>query len=466
MNRYRFSQGLRMSALFVITTTAQWASAQEPTPIGISGKTGGASSQYRPNASPTSPTTDSTGMGQLPTLPSSTTSPGTSTNDATANSVEGALSTSNAAPTSTPATNPLDSALSTNALGSGDAHTAFVNPTMLGDAPASRFRLLTPSIRSFATLPTPTPPAPGHPSPNNVPQGAIQSIRGIKISENQSPLPQDRVFFSFNYFNNIGSIYNKRDNNGVNQLTAYQYTLGFEKTFLQGDASFGFRAPINVLTVDSNQIRNNGTFNSVGSLNFFVKKILADTTWSDGRRFVLTGGLNLTMPTGPRSFAGAPNVYGLRSTFIQPFVGYYYADKKFYFQGFTAIETPVGTGDKDVTFFYEDLNVGYYLLDRRTDESKFLRAIIPAFETHINIPLNHSGYKPYTEDPVSTPPVVNFTYTVNFLFNSRSLLTFGYVSPVTGPRMFSGEAVVQFNYFFGGRRAGLTGTPAVPLAGN
>ena len=34
------------------------------------------------------------------------------------------------------------------------------------------------------------------------------SVRGFKIADNMSPVPQDRVFFSFNYFNDVNSTLN------------------------------------------------------------------------------------------------------------------------------------------------------------------------------------------------------------------------------------------------------------------
>ena len=50
-------------------------------------------------------------------------------------------------------------------------------------------------VRPFATPPTPPPlPPPGRAS------SFVASVRGLKISENQSPNPQDRVFYTFNYF--------------------------------------------------------------------------------------------------------------------------------------------------------------------------------------------------------------------------------------------------------------------------
>ena len=50
-------------------------------------------------------------------------------------------------------------------------------------------------IHRMAVPPTPPPlPSPGKAS------SFVAAVRGVKISENQSPNPQDRVFYSFNFF--------------------------------------------------------------------------------------------------------------------------------------------------------------------------------------------------------------------------------------------------------------------------
>jgi hypothetical protein len=93
-----------------------------------------------------------------------------------------------------------------------------------------------------------------------------------------------------------------------------------------------------------------------------------------------------------------------------------------------------------------------YFLLRRTDFESWLTAVAPTFEVHVNTPLTHRD--PFNRnDPGGVPDVVNLTYGLNFEFNHRSVLTFGLVTPVTGPRPFDFEALILFNFHFGGTRA-------------
>jgi len=66
----------------------------------------------------------------------------------------------------------------------------------------------------------------------------------------------------------------------------------------------------------------------------------------------------------------------------------------------------------------------------------------------VNSPLNHCGFDNPNE-LAGAPDVVNLTYGLNVEFDRNSLLTFGFVTPVTGPRPFDYEAVLLFNFRFG-----------------
>ena len=81
----------------------------------------------------------------------------------------------------------------------------------------------------------------------------------------------------------------------------------------------------------------------------------------------------------------------------------------------------------------------------------FLTAVVPTFEVHCNIPLNHRGA--FNKNDISaSADVVNLTYGVNFEFNRQSVLTLGFVNPVTSPKPFDLEALVLFNFRFGASR--------------
>src|SRR5262249_32962016 len=111
------------------------------------------------------------------------------------------------------------------------------------------------------------PPIPGVPQPG---QGAgaipIPSVRAIKISENQSPQPQDRVYVSFNYFNDLNSTIDRHAGAFVNNLRAYREIFGVEKTFWDKNASIGLRIPVNSLAADSPIRGLGGTTTTFGDL--------------------------------------------------------------------------------------------------------------------------------------------------------------------------------------------------------
>jgi hypothetical protein len=113
------------------------------------------------------------------------------------------------------------------------------------------------------------------------------------------------------------------------------------------------------------------------------------------------------------------------------------------------------------TMMYIDPAIGYFLY--RTQEQRFLTAIIPTYELHMNIPLNHSGYS--NSDFFGVPPVLDMTFGVNIGFFNSSYLSAGYVLPVTGPQPFSGEFALQFNFLFGRSRGARPGLSTPPVTG-
>jgi hypothetical protein len=290
-------------------------------------------------------------------------------------------------------------------------------------------------------------------------------IRGFKISDNQSPIPQDRVFFSFNYYNNVNYALNQRLQTPISGIQVYRYQLGLEKTFLNGNASIGLRDSLNNLSAVSPVRGLGGTSSAVGDLNLFTKFVLwqrweggGSPLGQNGNNYMaqgfgrngglFTGGLALTLPTGSGGFAGAPFSRSFHDTAFQPFVGYYFSRGRFYIQGFEAINVP--TDENDVTIMYHDLGVGYFAY-RNPRYDTFITGFAPTGEIHVNTPFNHHGVYS-TRDFAGTPTVVDLTLGGNVQFGRRTVLMLGAVTPVTGPRPYSIEAVALLNVYFGGRR--------------
>ncbi len=315
---------------------------------------------------------------------------------------------------------------------------------MIGDQSPFRFR----------SSPAATPP--GFPPPVPGPRaGALfyPSVRSFKIAENMSPRPQDRFFFSFNYYNNINDTIDTRNGSPIDHIKAYRYFFGAEKTFNEGKGSIGVRFPIDTVTADSpNKLLSTPTSTAVGDLSVFAKYILEQNTKTGS---VASVGLAVTSPTGTVRFADARYLFGIGSVYIQPFFGYIYNFGNWYIQGFSAFDFP--SNYNDVTLMYNDVGIGYYLI-RSRDPSRFLTALAPTFEVHVNTPFNHRD--PFNKNDIAgTPDVVDLTFGVNFQFRQRSTLTAAFIIPVSSPQPFNTEAALLLNYYYGRSRPQLPITP-------
>jgi hypothetical protein len=303
-------------------------------------------------------------------------------------------------------------------------------------------------------------------------------IRGFKIADNQSPVPQDRVFFNFNYYNNINYAIDRKFNAPVSGIQIYRYLGGVEKTFLDGLASVGLTESINNLSAVSGVPSLAGTHTAMGDLTLFSKLVLYQA-FDDPRAMnalggfgypaqvpggrnggLISAGLAITAPTGPGGFAGAGFSKSFRTAFIQPFLGYFYSRGNFYLQGFEAIDVP--TDPNDVTMIYNDIGMGYYVY-RNPNMDTFISAFAPTFEVHANVPLNHTDINNVL-DPVATKTIVDLTLGGNIQFGQRTVLLLGAVTPVSGPRPFAIEGVALLNFYFGGRQ-NRPNLPTYPMAG-
>src|SRR5262249_10017519 len=223
----------------------------------------------------------------------------------------------------------------------------------------------------------------------------------------------------------------------ISNMAAYREIFGIEKTIFNQQASIGFRIPLNTLTVDSTFPGLGGSSTSTGNFSSFFKYMF----YQDNRGDVLSAGLDLSFPTRPSTYAGFPTFLGLNSMDIQPFLAYLFPFDRLYFQGFTSIAVP--TDRRLATMYYFDIAVGYFVY-RAENRRAFISAIVPTFETHLNIPLNWAGFQPNFLG--GTPDVVDLTFGLNIGLANRAVLSAAYVRPVTGPLPFVGEFALTLNF--------------------
>jgi hypothetical protein len=284
----------------------------------------------------------------------------------------------------------------------------------------------------------------------------VSSLGAFKIAENESPMPADRVFFTYNSFSNLRGPQNgplgppsteqstSTDTRLTNTTTTTNTTFptingasslqrevfGFEKTFLNGYASIEVRLPL--LQQQSNlegfSSQNIGDLTILGKYAFILNRDTGN---------VLAAGLGITAPTGP----GTPTIDGsLHSTLIQPWVGYVWNSNLFFVQAFHSIVVP--TDPRDVTLLFNDVGFNFWLY--RGEPNRLLNFIVPVLEAHVTTPLN----KRDINGPIYVPDVVIMTGGVHLGLFGNSTLSVGAATPVTGPRVFNLEAFVQLNWRF------------------
>jgi hypothetical protein len=273
----------------------------------------------------------------------------------------------------------------------------------------------------------------------------------FKVAEDESPRPEDRVIVGYNFYGNLGgpgtpqsaphleTTFPTIDGNRATVTTLvpgaaprfdlHREVVGFEKTFLGGDASVELRVPV-VQQVGADGVGGNG---------FADITVLFKYAFINDRRTgnVLSGGLAVTAPTG----ADLPIPGGeLHPVLLQPWMGFLRNLGPFYVQGFTSLAVP--TDSRDVLLLFNDVGIGYTLY--YSPDEGFISAIVPTLEVHVTTPLDHRN----PASPLTAPDLVVLTAGSHFCLGQNALLSAGVAAPVTGPRAFDVEALVQLNWRF------------------
>jgi hypothetical protein len=241
----------------------------------------------------------------------------------------------------------------------------------------------------------------------------VTAFGSFKISDNGTVLPEDRAFVTYNYYD-VDGLHS-------NAISINREVIGFEKTLLDGNASIGVRLPY---TQDTGPLGSS----DIGDLSLTFKYALYRNTETGS---AISGGLVATLPTGPDIPLSIDK--SIDPTLLQPFIGYAINFDRFYLEGFAAIIVP--TDSSLPTFAANDIGIGYRCRNL---------PIVPTFEVHINDPFNHRGS---AGEPIGFADSVILTAGVHTLF-PHSTLTIGVTTPVTGPELYSVEAVVQYNWHF------------------
>ena len=144
-----------------------------------------------------------------------------------------------------------------------------------------------------------------------------------KISENDSPIPRDRVFFSYNHFQNVFQLSETPifppGPTLIRQQPIDRYTIGAEKTFYDGWTSVEVRMPM--LGTFDTQLQSVGmTGGNWGNLTFVLKSLLyMDNATAIG------AGMSIETPTGSSTttrIATTQLQFLNQSTHLSPYIGF------------------------------------------------------------------------------------------------------------------------------------------------
>jgi len=296
---------------------------------------------------------------------------------------------------------------------------------------------------------------------NNATVATAGGDRRMKLAENNSPFPRDRVFFNYHHFHN--AVINLRGED----VDLDRYTFGWEKTFLNDQMSFEIRAPL-VGSVGSNPLGSDSTGRETefGNLSLVTKALLyrdATTAWSTGLAIVLPTGDDFIVGDNGDSGGTPDNIFKNDAVHLQPFVGLFHASSsRAFHQAFLQFDFDTAGNEvqfgsttgvlNDATLMFVDYSFGYWL--QRDYSRRYFRGLAPMVEMHYTTTVTDQDYGPFEQQGVFVldprRDVLNITGGLFFELTKLSTLKIGAVAPLRdGPdKLFDTEIGVQFTRLY------------------
>lgn len=297
--------------------------------------------------------------------------------------------------------------------------------------------------------------------------------RGLKPSEHNKAIPDNRVYFVYNHFHNavstridepVGAIARQE------QSSIDRYLLGLESRFGNGMWSIELRMPFTgqhdfsftgVRTAENHS-------GDIGNLSVLLKRLV----YYDPRTSVVVG-LGIETPTGSDFLARTESIsfrVANDAVHLVPYFGILHAhDDRWFLHGFVEVDvaangnqitfidmTGLNNGGKytDQTLLYVDLSLGRWL--HRDEDASLLTGIAALAEFHYTTTLQNTDV--IVGAPMPTPSafaagnlanrmdVVNVTAAVHFEIAGNASLRVGGVFPITidNDRFFDAEISAQF----------------------
>ena len=300
--------------------------------------------------------------------------------------------------------------------------------------------------------------------PNPGSGGGGGGVVGIlKISEDNSPMPRDRVIFNYDYFDNVPFT--------PTGIPVNRYAFGVEKTFLDGRMSIEGRMPFASTLNSEGSIGSTGTNTELGNFRLALKALLLRRETIN-----ISTGLGVYLPTADdlniRKTDGS-NLIHVENSSVQlaPFAAVLFTPNERLFgqawMGFTfdtggnqvTVDPMMFGGRTDVgnlkgsTLWTIDAQLGYwvYLAD-----AGLIRGVAPFMELHYNGTVSNgnvlnAGGGFFIGDTVGNSDELNLTAGVSTRLGANSNLSVAFAAPLRDGqnRTFDYQIGVRLNYYFG-----------------
>lgn len=353
---------------------------------------------------------------------------------------------------------PADDELALGGLASAESSQAAFAPYMIGDFFAGNGQIVFAS--KIAT------------NPNRVVLGQIPAAGGsgrAKISDDNCVLPVDRVFFTYDHFDNAILI----PRPSPHALNVNRYMPGFEKTFFDHNASIELRVPI-IDGQNSNVfLRGDGREEDTefGNMEAVLKALL----FSDDE-FAFGGGVGFNLPTAPEArlfdVPGAGPLFTIDNGafHVQPFLGLLYTpNDRLFIQSFLQFDLDATGNDveqtglgrigtlRDQNLLQTDLQLGFWWI--RDPHARYITGLAPTIEYHYTTTLQNANRVTggtrdgqfFFGNQANRLDIHNLTVGVELQIGPRALVNIAGVLPLNGNndnRQFDSEIFVEFNRFF------------------
>jgi len=295
----------------------------------------------------------------------------------------------------------------------------------------------------------------------------------LKVADQNKAIPVDRAFLHYNHFHGGADV---RRSQGVGlpptlveTIHVDRFIVGFERTFMCGDASIELRMPF---TTNADYTSADFSLDSgdIGNLSIILKKI-----WFERETSIVSYGMGIVTPTGSDVRGTLPMVAPMaldftidnRAVDLVPYVGIVGAPTdRFFYHGFMQLDIPLGgnritvtdgvdTATDDMTeqvVFSFDVAAGYWFY--RDSPCRIFPSLAGMIELHVNSSLNDADIKlvalPVFGMRATTIENANMTLGLHAELPNELILRFGAAFPLTelDQRFFHSELIMSLQRQF------------------